>query len=138
MFNWETTKAAYDLRMAVAWLNPGKEDAYYTRIELKKRAKDLTVGVYRQNTAPIQGARSADPLQKLLDRKKEEKKKGILTWAAGEIDSHPYRTFKEYSHQASSNKETGRSQLGKAEKTINRWEREGAAPETKGRGDPEE
>jgi tetratricopeptide (TPR) repeat protein len=108
-------KAANDLRMAVA-LNPGKEDAYYTRIELKKRAKDLTVGVYRQNTAPIQGARSADPLQKLLDRKKEEKKRVSLHGPPEKsipIHTEPSRNT---AIRASSNKETGRSQLGKAEK----------------------
>ena len=108
-------KAANDLRMAVA-LNPGKEDAYYTRIELKKRAKDLTVSVYRQNTAPIQGARSADPLQKLLDRKKEEKKKASLRRPQEKSIPIHTESSRNTAIVASSNKETGRSQLGKAEK----------------------
>ena len=70
-------KAANDLRMAAA-LNPGKEDAYYNRVELKKRVRDLKVSVTGQNKATIQGARFADPLQKLLDWKREERKKASL------------------------------------------------------------
>jgi len=70
-------KAANDLKMAAA-LNPGKEDTYYNRVELKKRVRDLNVDVIRQNKAMIQGARFADPLQKLLDWKRDERKKASL------------------------------------------------------------
>jgi tetratricopeptide (TPR) repeat protein len=108
-------RAANDLKMAVA-LNPGKEGAYYTRIELKKRSKDLTVGVYRQNIAPIQGARSADPLQKLFDRKKEEKKRASLRRSQEKSIPIHTESSRNIGTGGSSNKETGRSQLGKAEK----------------------
>jgi tetratricopeptide (TPR) repeat protein len=70
-------KAANDLKMAAA-LNPGKEDAYYNRVEMKKRVRDLKIGVTRPNKATIQGARFTDPLQKLLELKKEERKKSSL------------------------------------------------------------
>jgi tetratricopeptide (TPR) repeat protein len=108
-------RAANDLKMAVA-LNPGKENIYYTRVELKKRVRDLNVGVNRKNIAPIQSARFADPLQKLFDRKKEEKKRASLHGPPEKsipIHTEPSRNT---AIRASSNKETGRSQLGKAEK----------------------
>jgi len=108
-------RAANDLRMAAA-LNPSQENAYYTRVELKKRAKDLTVGVYRQNIAPIQSARSADPLQNLLDRKKEEKRKASLRRSQEKSIPIHTESSRNIGTGGSSNKETGRSQLGKAEK----------------------
>ena len=110
--------AAYYLKRA-ATLNPGQEDAYYTRIELKKRVKDLRVGAASQNKVPIQGARFADPLQKLLDWKKEERRKASLhepLAKASPIHTEPSRNT---ATGGSFNKEAGRSQLvleGKAER----------------------
>ena len=108
-------RAANDLKMAAA-LNPGREEAYYTRVELKKRARDLKVGVNRQNKAPIQGARFDDPLQKLLNWKKEEKKKASLRRPQEKSIPIHTESSRNTTIGASSNKETGRSQLGKSEK----------------------
>ena len=108
-------RAANDLRMAAA-LNPGREEAYYTRVELKKRARDLKVGVNRQNKAPIQGARFDDPLQKLLNWKKEEKKKASLRRPQEKSIPIHTESSRNIGTGGSSNKETGRSQLGKSEK----------------------
>ena len=133
-------KAANDLKMAAA-LNPGNGDAYYNRVELKKRVRDIKVSVTRQDKALIQSARLADPLQKLLDWKKEEKKKASLR---GSLDrSNPIRTepLRNIATAVSYNKETGTSRpvlVGKAEKNNQALKRERTAPETKGRGDPEE
>ena len=108
-------RAANDLKMAAA-LNPGREDAYYTRVELKKRVRDLKDGITRQNKAPIQGARFADPLQKLLNWKKEQKRKASLRRPPEKsaiIYTEPSRNT---AIRESSNKETGKSQIGRAEK----------------------
>jgi len=70
-------KAANDLKMAAA-LNPANEDVYYSRVEQKKRVRDLKVSVIRRDKAPVQSARVADPLQKLLDWKREERRKASL------------------------------------------------------------
>lgn len=67
-------KAADDLKMASS-LNPVQEDAYYKRIERQKSVRDLKVVSNRQGKSPIQGARVADPVQKLLDKKNEERKR---------------------------------------------------------------
>jgi tetratricopeptide (TPR) repeat protein len=108
-------KAANDLKMAAA-LNPGKEDAYYNRIELKRRVRDIKLSATRQDKAPIQSARFADPLQKLLDWKKEEKKKASLRRPQEKSIPIHTESSRNTTIGASSNKETGRSQLGKSEK----------------------
>src|SRR5271157_5288625 len=112
-------KAANDLKMAAA-LNPAKEDVYYNRVEQKKRARDLKVSFARQNTASTQGVRGADPLQKLLDWKREERRKAYLRESPGKsvpIHTEPSRNT---ATGGSFNKGTGTSRPGlesKAERT---------------------
>jgi tetratricopeptide (TPR) repeat protein len=111
-------KAANDLKMAAA-LNPGKEDAYYNRIELKRRVRDIKLSATRQDKAPIQSARFADPLQKLLDWKKEEKKRVSLRGSPDR--SIPIHTehLRNTATGVSYNKEAGTSRpilVSKAEK----------------------
>ncbi|MGO9136564.1 MAG: tetratricopeptide repeat protein [Syntrophales bacterium] len=104
-------KAANDLKMAAA-LNPAKEDVYYNRVEQKKRARDLQVSFTRQNTASTQGVRGADPLQKLLDWKREERRKAYLRGSLGKsvpIHAEPSRNT---AHGGSYNKETDTSRPG--------------------------
>ena len=101
-------KAANDLKMAAA-LNPGKEDTYYNRVELKKRVRDLNVDVIRQNKAMIQGARFADPLQKLLDWKRDEKKKASLRGSPEKSIPIYAESSRNTATGGSFNKETGTS-----------------------------
>ncbi|MGZ3634717.1 MAG: tetratricopeptide repeat protein [Syntrophales bacterium] len=111
-------KAANDLKMAAA-LNPAKEDAYYKRVELKKRVRDIKVGVSRQDKAPIPRARFADPLQKLLDWKKEEKKKASLRGSPDRSNPIHTEPLRKTAMGGSYNKETGTSRpvlVSKAEK----------------------
>ncbi len=110
-------KAANDLRMAAS-LNPGKEETYYTRVEHKKRVRELDVGVARQIKAVKQGAKYSDPLQKLLDWKREERRKASIRGMPEKsipIHAEPIRIT---ATGGSVNKETGTSRpvlKGKAE-----------------------
>jgi tetratricopeptide (TPR) repeat protein/competence protein ComGC len=70
-------RAANDLKMAAA-LDPSKQETYYTRIEHKKRLRERDVGAAGQIKAKTQGSRYVDPLQRLLDWKREERRKVAL------------------------------------------------------------
>jgi len=64
-------KAADDLNTAAA-LSPAMEDAFYKRIEIKKRMKEISIARTKQSGSSIQERMSADPLQRLLDSKKKK------------------------------------------------------------------
>ena len=65
-------KAAADLKMATA-LKPNQEDAYYNRVERQKSVRDLKIIGNRQGKSTIRRASINDPLQRLFDKKNEEK-----------------------------------------------------------------
>jgi tetratricopeptide (TPR) repeat protein len=102
-------RAARDLKMAAA-LNPGKGDSYYDRVELKKRERDLKVGVARRGRVTMQGSRYVDPLQKLLDWKRKERKKASLRGSSAKPIPNHTEPVRNPATGGSFNKGTGRSQ----------------------------
>ncbi|HUH65026.1 MAG TPA: hypothetical protein VLZ07_01220 [Syntrophales bacterium] len=114
-------KAASDLKTA-STLSPAHEDSYYKRVELSKTTREFKIARSQKDRSPDQ-ARVVDPLQRLLDSKREERKRTLLPGMQGKPNPAYTEPSRAAAAERSYSRETGASGPG----LVSEKERQGQA-----------